>query len=155
MTCKFYLKSLNPFLFTAWSLLKNFTTLREDYAFRTPSIGRRFNFLTQMAVGEFRNFQKLKLFISLIYFYFFQYREFWRISRNCSRNQPPQKYSISPWVFGFCQIILWKRQKSSHHLCRIFTIPTWLPRRVCSGVYIFLVCIIIIKVSRKRKPLFF
>ena len=81
-------------------------------------------------------FKNLHYLFHLFYFYFFQDREFWRISRNCSRNQPPQKYSISPWVFRFCQIIFWKRQKSSHHLCRIFTIPTWLPRRVCSGLYI-------------------
>ena len=69
--CKFHLKSLNPFLFTAWSLLKNFTTLREDYAFRTPSIGRRFNFLTRMAVGKFKIFQKIILFISFVLFLFF------------------------------------------------------------------------------------
>ena len=65
------LLSLNPFLFTAWSLLKNFTTLREGYASRTPSIGRRFNFLTRMAVGKYRNFQKLKLFIYSFLFSFF------------------------------------------------------------------------------------
>ena len=109
--------SNNPIFLAAWSPLKNFTILREGYAFQTPSIGRRFNFLTRMAVGKFRNFQKLEIFsfyklcMYLYYFYLFQDREFWRISRNCSRNQPPQKYPISPWVFGFCQIIFWKRQK--------------------------------------------